>query len=116
MGDFMDFFNIIILGMVSFIVLFILSKIMGYRAISELSFFDYVVGITIGSIAAEMSTNIDMEWWKGVTAMAVYAILDLVFSFLSQKSSAARQIITGNPIILIYKGKIYKKNLRKARI
>lgn len=104
MGDFMDFFNIIILGMVSFIVLFILSKIMGYRAISELSFFDYVVGITIGSIAAEMSTNIDMEWWKGVTAMAVYAILDLVFSFLSQKSSAARQIITGNPIILIYKG------------
>ncbi len=99
-----------------FIVLFILSKIMGYRAISELSFFDYVVGITIGSIAAEMSTNIDMEWWKGVTAMAVYAILDLVFSFLSQKSSAARQIITGNPIILIYKGKIYKKNLRKARI
>lgn len=116
MGDFMDFFNIMILGMVSFIVLFILSKIMGYRAISELSFFDYVVGITIGSIAAEMSTNIDMEWWKGVTAMAVYAILDLVFSFLSQKSSAARQIITGNPIILIYKGKIYKKNLRKARI
>ncbi len=116
MGDFMDFFNIIILGMVSFIVLFILSKIMGYRAISELSFFDYVVGIAIGSIAAEMSTNIDMEWWKGVTAMAVYAILDLVFSFLSQKSSAARQIITGNPIILIYKGKIYKKNLRKARI
>ncbi len=116
MGDFMDFLNIIILGMVSFIVLFILSKIMGYRAISELSFFDYVVGITIGSVAAEMSTNIDMEWWKGVTAMAVYAILDLVFSFLSQKSSAARQIITGNPIILIYKGKIYKKNLRKARI
>ncbi|MDE6752149.1 MAG: DUF421 domain-containing protein [Eubacterium sp.] len=112
----MDFLNIIILGMVSFIVLFILSKIMGYRAISELSFFDYVVGITIGSVAAEMSTNIDMEWWKGVTAMAVYAILDLVFSFLSQKSSAARQIITGNPIILIYKGKIYKKNLRKARI
>ncbi|MDE5670718.1 MAG: DUF421 domain-containing protein [Eubacterium sp.] len=112
----MDFLNIIILGVVSFIVLFILSKVMGYRAISELSFFDYVVGITIGSIAAEMSTNLDMEWWKGVTAMAIYAVLDLLFSFLSQKSSAARQLITGNPIILIYKGKIYKKNLRKARI
>lgn len=115
-GNIMDFLNIIILGVVSFIVLFILSKIMGYRAISELSFFDYVVGITIGSVAAEMSTNIDMEWWKGITAMAIYAILDLLFSFISQKSSAARQLITGNPIILIYKGKIYKKNLRKARI
>lgn len=112
----MDFLNIIILGAVSFLVLFVLSKIMGYRAISELSFFDYVVGITIGSVAAEMSTNLDMEWWKGVTAMVVYALLDVLFSFLSQKSIIARQVINGSPIILIYKGKIYKKNLRKARI
>ena len=89
----MDFLNIIILGAVSFLVLFVLSKIMGYRAISELSFFDYVVGITIGSVAAEMSTNLDMEWWKGVTAMVVYALLDVLFSFLSQKSIIARQVI-----------------------
>lgn len=112
----MDFLNVVILGVVSFIVLFVLSRIMGYRAISELSFFDYVVGITIGSIAAEMSTNIDMEWWKGVTAMVIYALLDVLFTVLSQKNVLARQIISGNPIILIYKGKIYKKNLKKARI
>ena len=112
----MYFLNVVILGVVSFIVLFVLSRIMGYRAISELSFFDYVVGITIGSVAAEMSTNIDMEWWKGVTAMVIYALLDVLFTVLSQKNVLARQIISGNPIILIYKGKIYKKNLKKARI
>ncbi len=112
----MEFLNIVILGLVSFLVLFILSRIMGYRAISELSFFDYVVGITIGSIAAEMSTNIDLEWWKGVTAMVIYAVLDIIFTVISQKSAAARQIISGSPIVLIYKGKIYKRNLRKARI
>lgn len=112
----MDFLNVVILGVVSFIVLFVLSRIMGYRAISELSFFDYVVGITIGSVAAEMSTNIDMEWWKGVTAMVIYALLDVLFTVLSQKNVLARQIISGNPIIFIYKGKIYKKNLKKARI
>ena len=112
----MDFLNVVILGVVSFIVVFVLSRIMGYRAISELSFFDYVVGITIGSVAAEMSTNIDMEWWKGVTAMVIYALLDVLFTVLSQKNVLARQIISGNPIILIYKGKIYKKNLKKARI
>ena len=112
----MDFLSVVILGVVSFIVLFVLSRIMGYRAISELSFFDYVVGITIGSVAAEMSTNIDMEWRKGVTAMVIYALLDVLFTVLSQKNVLARQIISGNPIILIYKGKIYKKNLKKARI
>lgn len=112
----MEFLNIVILGLVSFFVLFLLSRLMGYRAISELSFFDYVVGITIGSVAAEMSTNIDIEWWKGITAMAIYAVLDIAFSFISQKSIAGRQIISGAPIVLMYKGKIYKKNLRKARI
>ena len=112
----MEFLSIIVLTTVSFLVLFILSKVMGYRAISELSFFDYVVGITIGSVAAEMATNIDMEWWKGVTAMVIYALFDLLFSVLAQKSFFARQVISGTPIVLIYKGKIIKKNLKKARI
>lgn len=112
----MEFLSIIVLTIVSFLVLFILSKIMGYRAISELSFFDYVVGITIGSVAAEMATNIDMEWWKGVTAMVIYALFDVLFSVLSQKSFVARQFISGTPIVLIYKGKIIKKNMKKARV
>lgn len=112
----MEFLQIIILTIVSFLILFILSKIMGYRAISELSFFDYVVGITIGSVAAEMATNIDIEWWKGTTAMVIYALFDVLFSVLSQKSFFARQFISGTPIMLIYKGKIIKKNMKKARI
>jgi len=112
----MEVLNIVILSAVSFIVLFALSKIMGFRAIAELSFFDYIVGITIGSVAAEMCTNLDIEWWKGVTAMVVYTLLDVLFIFLSQKSLGARKFISGVPIILIDNGKIIKQNLRKARI
>lgn len=112
----MEILNIIILSVVSFVVLFILSKLMGFRAIAELSFFDYVVGITIGSVAAEMCTNLDIEWWKGVTAMVVYTLLDVAFIVLSQKSLKARKFISGLPIILIDNGKIIKHNLKKARI
>lgn len=112
----MEFLNIVILSVVSFAVLFVLSKLMGFRAIAELSFFDYVVGITIGSVAAEMCTNLDIEWWKGVTAMAVYTLLDVLFIVLSQKSIKARRIISGLPIILIDNGKIIKHNVKKARI
>lgn len=115
-GDIMEFFNIVILSVISFLVLFLLSKLMGYRAISELSFFDYVISITIGSIAAEMATNIDLEWWKGITAMVIYAVFEVVFSVISQKSIAFRKFVSGSPIILIEKGKINKKNLKKARI
>ncbi len=112
----MEFLYIIILSVVSLVVLFIITKVIGFRQISEMSFFDYVIGITIGSIAAEMSTNLDLEWWKGITAMAVYGIIGVVLSLLSQKSIAARKIISGKPIILIEKGKISKKNMKKARI
>lgn len=112
----MEFLYIIILSVVSLVVLFIITKVIGFRQISEMSFFDYVIGITIGSIAAEMSTNLDLEWWKGITAMAVYGIIGVVLSILSQKSIIARKIISGKPIILIEKGKISKKNMKKARI
>lgn len=112
----MEFVYIIILSFVSIAVLFILTKLMGYRQISEMSFFDYVIGISIGSIAAEMATNIDLEWWKGVTAMVLYTIAGILFSVISQKSIKARKFISGQPIILINKGKILKDNLKKARI
>lgn len=112
----MEFIYILILSFVSLTVLFIITKIIGYRQISEMSFFDYVVGITIGSIAAEMSTNIDLEWWKGITAMAVYGFVGVVLSILTQKSIKARKFIAGKPIILMENGKILRDNVKKARI
>lgn len=112
----MEFLYIIILSLVSITVLFIITKLMGYRQISEMSFFDYVVGISIGSIAAEMATNIDIEWWKGVTAMIIYGVIGIFLSVITQKSIKARRFISGTPIILIEKGKINKESLKKARI
>lgn len=115
-GDFMDFAYIIILSFVSLAVLFIITKIMGFRQISEMSFFDYVIGITIGSIAAEMATNIDLEWWKGILAMVVYGVVGVLISVLAQKSVKARKFISGKPIIIIERGKISKEGMRKARV
>lgn len=112
----MEFLYITILSLVSITVLFIITKLMGYRQISEMSFFDYVVGISIGSIAAEMATNIDIEWWKGVTAMIIYGVIGIFLSVITQKSIKARRFISGTPIILIEKGKINKESLKKARI
>lgn len=112
----MDFVKILILSLVSFIVLFILTKLLGYRQISQLSFFDYIVGITIGSIAAEMSTNIDIEWWKGILAMTIYAVLCLVIDLAVQKSLKLRGAIDGTPIVLMQNGEINKKSLKKAKI
>lgn len=115
-GDNMEFAKIIILSVVAMAVLFLLTKLMGFRQINEMSFFDYVIGITIGSIAAEMSTNLDLAWWKGITAMAVWAIIGVLLSIVTQKSIKARRFISGEAIIIMQNGKIIKKNMKKAKI
>lgn len=107
---------IIVLSFSSVVVLFILTKIMGYRQMSQLSMFDYINGISIGSIAAEMATAIDGGFEKPLIAMIVYAVVSTLLSYVSMKSIKARRIITGKPLILMDKGIIFEKNLFKAKI
>ena len=65
----MAILNVILLSLGSLIALFILTKLMGYRQMSEMSMFDYINGITIGSIAAEMATSLEKDWWIMIQSM-----------------------------------------------
>lgn len=107
---------IVALSLGSIITIFILTKLMGYRQISQMSMFDYVNGITIGSIAAEMSTSLDESFMQPLTAMIVFALADIGLSWWSSKSIKARRVIVGTPLILMNNGEIYRENLKKAKI
>ena len=112
----MSILNIIALSLGSLIALFILTKLMGYRQVSEMSMFDYINGITIGSIAAEMATSLEKDWWLPLTAMIIYALAAILLSYISVKSMAARRVLSGKPLILMDHGTIYEKNLLKGKI
>lgn len=111
-----DLLQIVILSVASIVTLFILTKLMGYRQMSQMSMIDYINGITIGSIAAEMATALDENPLHGIVAMTVYALFAILLSFLSMKSIKLRRFIVGRPVILLNNGSIYEKNLRKAKI
>ena len=111
----MDIIHIILTSLGSLIVLFILTKFMGYRQISQLSMFDYINGITIGSIAAEMATSLE-NFTEPLIAMIVYTIVVVLTSKINEKSLVLRRFITGNPIILLDNGQIYFDNLKRARL
>lgn len=100
----------------SLVALFFLSKIMGYRQISQMSMFDYINGITIGSIAAELATALESDPLQPLTAMVVYAILVTLLSYATTKSMKLRRFVVGKPIVLLNNGEIYERNLRRARI
>ncbi|MCQ2480152.1 MAG: DUF421 domain-containing protein [Clostridia bacterium] len=89
---------------------------MGKRQISQLNFFDYINGITIGSIAAEMAIRDFEGAGKAAVAMGVYALVATVISYISDKSIKARTYLCGTPTIILNKGKIYRSAMKKARI
>lgn len=112
----MDLLKIVALSFGSLIFLFILTKLMGNKEMSQLSMFDYIIGITIGSIAAEMSTALGNDFMQPVVAMAVYAAVSIVISIFSYKSLKFRRIISGNSLILLDNGELYRDNLKKAKL
>lgn len=112
----MEILKIIGLSIGSIVILFILTKIMGQREMSQLSIFDYFITITIGSIAAEMSTSLESDFMQPVIAMIVYALITLTVSFLNTKFVKLRPILSGKTLILYDNGTLFKENFKKAKI
>ena len=77
-----NFFNICFRTILVLIILFFITKMMGKKQISELNFFDYVVGITIGSIAADISLDIEKNMIAGIAALFIYGFISYIISFV----------------------------------
>lgn len=112
----MDFLRVLLTAPASLVALFLLSKLAGNKQMSDLNMFDYINGITIGSIAAEMATSEFSDFWGCLLALVIYSLTVILFSFLSQKSVLLRRFLTGKAIVLYDKGKLYKKNFSTAKI
>ncbi len=111
----MDVIKIIGTALLSVVALFVIAKIMGHKQVAQLDFFDYVSGITIGSIGAELATDLD-EPWKPLIALGIYGGVSVLLSLLAHKFPKTRKYINGTPTILMDNGKLYRKNLKKAKL
>ncbi|MDD6189009.1 MAG: DUF421 domain-containing protein [Clostridiales bacterium] len=111
----MNFLVLCLTTICSFVVLFLAAKFVGHKQIAQLDFFDYITGITIGSIAAELATELE-EPWKPFTAMVIYGAITLLLSVLTNKFPRSRKYLNGTPTILMDHGKLYRENMKKARL
>ncbi|AIQ29759.1 MULTISPECIES: DUF421 domain-containing protein [Paenibacillus] len=98
------------------VVLFFLTKILGKRQVSQLSFFEYITGITIGSLAAYISLDTDKTWHLGLIALIVWVAFSFGIEFLQIKSKKARDFIDFKSTVLIKDGKILEDNMKKERL
>ena len=114
--DFTNIGSVTFRALISLLTLFIVTKILGKKQVSELSLFDYVIGISIGNFAAEMTINLDSPEVNGIWAVIIFGIVAYMVSWLTMKSMTLRKIIMGTPTIIIKDGIILKDNMKKVHL
>ena len=108
--------NVILRTILVLVLIFFLFKLMGKKQVSQMSMFDYITGITIGSIAADISLDIEKNITSGIVCLIIYCITDILISYLSLKSSKLRKFLEGREVPLIIDGKINRENMSKNKI
>lgn len=115
-ADMVQIIETIIRGLISLITLFLITKLMGKKQISELSLFDYVMGISIGNFAAEITTNMDNQFINGIVAIVLFGVVAYIISKITMKSIKLRRFFMGVPTVIIQNGKLLENGLKKAKI
>lgn len=108
--------NVVFRTILVLIILFFLFKIMGKKQVSQMSMFDYITGITIGSIVADISLDIEKNLTAGIICLLIYCFTDLLLAYLSLKSVRLRNFFNGKEVILIENGNINRENMKKNQI
>ncbi len=100
----------------AFLYLFVISKLLGKKQIAQLEFIDYTVGISLGSIAAEMATNTEVPFYYFLIAMTIFFLFAVLVAVVGRKTTFLKRLLKGKPATLIYDGKINYKELKKNKI
>ncbi len=114
--DYLEAFKIIPRSITSLIVLFFITKLMGKKQVSELSLFDYVIGISIGNFTAEMVMNFDYQYINGIVAIVSFGLVSYLVSVITLKSIKLRRFIIGVPTVIVEDGKISLEALKSTKL
>ena len=115
MFDYKEILQVSYRALISLVTLFLITKLLGKKQVSQLSLFDYVIGISIGNFAAEVTIHLEAEWINGVVAVTIFGVVAYLVSILTMKSIIARRFFMGAPTVVIQNGKIIKESLKKIK-
>lgn len=101
---------------IAFFTLLALTRIMGRKEISQMTFFNFISAISIGTLGASLAIDSSISIRNGLIALAGWTAFTIIMDILDIKSPAFRKAVEGQPLILIKKGKIMEAELRKARL
>lgn len=112
---YLDFLEIAVQTVLAFFTILFITRLLGRQQISQLTLYEYINGITFGSIAATLATDLNQQTFQHFMGLILFGILTGMVSLISLKNRPFRKVVDGEPILAIYQGKLLEKNLKKAR-
>lgn len=106
---------VIVRGVIAFFSLHIFTRILGKQQVSQLTFFEYALGITIGSIAASLTTELDSRAWIHFIGLIVWAMSALLLQLITIRWRYMSKSVDGEPVVIVMNGKIMEEAMKKAR-
>ncbi|WP_368488915.1 DUF421 domain-containing protein [Clostridium sp. BJN0013] len=108
--------EIILRSVSTYIILLTLGRIIGRKLISRITFYDFIVGVALGSIAVRIALGSQESPFLATISVIVITILVVITDYLSIKSFKFRTLVDGKPVVLISNGKVLDYNLKKVKI
>ncbi|WP_424767824.1 DUF421 domain-containing protein [Paenibacillus sp. sgz302251] len=109
------YMEIFIRTILAIVLLLFIAKILGKQTISNMTFHDFVTGIILGAIAANLAFNETIKWSYLILSLVIITITSFLLSVIALKNRKMRSWISGSPTVLIESGKILEDNMRKVR-
>ena len=106
---------VLVRSLIAFASLLIFTRMLGKRQLSQLTFFDYVLGITIGSIAASVSTDLSSPAWPHWVGLFTWVAVVAIVQWCSIRWKIVDRFLSGEPVVMIMKGKILEQNMKAVR-
>ncbi|MBP1948632.1 DUF421 domain-containing protein [Virgibacillus litoralis] len=107
---------VIVRTIFAFFFILLLARILGSKQIAQLTFFDYITGISIGNMAAALAIDVNMQPMDAIIGLLLFSLLTTIVVFGALKSLKFRKLVEGRPTILMRNGNVLEKNLLKEKI
>lgn len=107
---------VVVRSTIAYVVLLVLSRVIGRKMLSHITFFDFVIGIALGSLAVRISLGNESSLLYGILSASTMTALVLLTDLLNLRSLLFRKWEEGEPILLVRQGKLLDSNLAKAKV
>lgn len=106
----------LVVGVLAYVVLIAFLRVSGKRTLSKMNAFDFLVTVALGSTLATVLLSRDVALAEGALAFALLIGLQFAVTWSSVRAPWVRQLVTGEPLMLLYRGAFLPAALRQARV